>query len=113
MYPAECELTTLIEKVKKRGFLSFHDVDDFLPDEGGDPSLVDHLVHALEETGLDLRKDPERSQAEETPEDSVSLGGGTNGNSHGHSPLDSPIARSLLGQEYERPFRRATPSACT
>ena len=53
-------LSVLIEKGKARGFITFQEVDDYLPDEGGSPLLVDDLVLALDEQGLDLAEDPQK-----------------------------------------------------
>ncbi len=47
-------LKSLIEEAQQKGHLTFRQVDDYLPDEGGDPTLVDHLVLAMEEFGLDI-----------------------------------------------------------
>lgn len=52
-------LKLLISESEERGFMTFHQVDAYLPDEGGDPAMVDHLVLALEDTGLDLINDPD------------------------------------------------------
>ncbi len=54
---------SLIEEAQALGFMTFQQVDRFLPDEGGDPVLVDRLVVVLEETGLDLQNDPEADKA--------------------------------------------------
>lgn len=51
----EAKLQTLLNTGKTQGgFLTFHQVDDYLPDEGGEPTIVDELVLALEEAGLTL-----------------------------------------------------------
>lgn len=48
-----------MEQARERGFLTFQMVDEYLPDEGGDPVLMDYIVLALEESGLDVIEDPE------------------------------------------------------
>lgn len=49
----------LIEDAEKLGFLSFQAIDKFLPDEGGDPTLIDQIVLALEYVPqIDVRDDP-------------------------------------------------------
>ena len=51
----EAKLQTLLNTGKTQGgFLTFHQVDDYLPDEGGEPTIVDELVLALEEANLTL-----------------------------------------------------------
>ncbi|MCA9115992.1 MAG: sigma-70 family RNA polymerase sigma factor, partial [Planctomycetaceae bacterium] len=57
----------MFESARKVGFLTFQQVDAFLPDEGGDPSLVDQLVLALEESQLDLRHDPSLGDVDGDP----------------------------------------------
>ena len=47
-------LKSVIEKGKAQGFITFDDVNAYLPDEGGNPLLVDELVLALEELGIGL-----------------------------------------------------------
>ncbi|VAX38061.1 RNA polymerase sigma factor RpoD [hydrothermal vent metagenome] len=59
MHRIENGLTKLIEQAHKRGFLTFQAVDKYLPDEAGDPQLVDLIVLALEETGLPIQEDPD------------------------------------------------------
>ncbi|HUG92253.1 MAG TPA: sigma-70 family RNA polymerase sigma factor, partial [Planctomycetaceae bacterium] len=52
-------LTAMFDQARKQGYLTFQQVDEFLPDEGGDPSLVDQIVLRLEEAGLDVIEDPD------------------------------------------------------
>ena len=47
-------LKELIRAGQEQGYLTYQQVNDYLPDEGGSPDLIDHLVLALEELGLDL-----------------------------------------------------------
>jgi len=61
------KLRSVIEQAKERGFVTFHQVDDYLPDEGGDPALVEHLILTLEEVGLPLREDPDLPTEPEKP----------------------------------------------
>jgi RNA polymerase primary sigma factor len=52
-------LNALIDQVRQDGRLTFQQIDEFLPDEGGDPAIVDQLVLACEEAGIDLVDVPE------------------------------------------------------
>src|SRR5262245_21485817 len=45
-------------KGKTRGYVTFQEANAYLPDEGGSPLLVDDLVLALDEYGLNLIEDP-------------------------------------------------------
>jgi RNA polymerase primary sigma factor len=51
-------LDALIQAGLRQGYLTFQQVNAYLPDEGGDPELADQLVIALEETGLNLVETP-------------------------------------------------------
>jgi len=59
-------LKGLIGTGKKQGFLTFSQVNDYLPDEAVNPEKLDHLLMSLEELGLDVVSDrniPERAPA--------------------------------------------------
>lgn len=59
MHRLEIGLKALMERALERGFLTYQAVDDYLPDEGGDPLMVDHIIMALEEMDLPLCNDPD------------------------------------------------------
>ncbi|MDA1249173.1 MAG: sigma-70 family RNA polymerase sigma factor [Planctomycetota bacterium] len=48
----------MIEGARKIGYITYQQVDNYLPDEGGDPRMVDDLIQLLDELGMDLRIDP-------------------------------------------------------
>jgi RNA polymerase primary sigma factor len=52
-------LKALMDHAQKRKFLTYQAVDDYLPDEGGDPLMIDQIIMALEETGIPLINDPD------------------------------------------------------
>ena len=95
MHRFDEQLNSLMEEAQGRGFLTFHDVNDYLPDEGGDPAMVDRVVLALDELGLDVREDPDFPDDPASKEPRAAQPNGANGQSTG----TSPIAQSLLGQE--------------
>ncbi len=64
MHRLDEELRSVVTEAKENGFLTFQQVDSYLPDEGGDASMVDQLVLTLEELGLDLMNDPKVAKAE-------------------------------------------------
>jgi RNA polymerase primary sigma factor len=47
-----------MKQSQKRGYLTFQMVDKYLPDEGGDPVMMDRIIQALEELDLPLINDP-------------------------------------------------------
>ena len=53
-------LSVLIDQGRPRRFITFQMVNAYLPDEGGSPQLVDDLVLALDQNGLDLVEDPDQ-----------------------------------------------------
>ena len=65
MYQLDRGLNTLIDDALKVGHLTFQQVDQYLPDEGGDPTIVDQLVLLLEEAGLIVIDDPEPTETDE------------------------------------------------
>ena len=61
-------LKSLIDEALELGYLTYQAVDKFLPDEGGEPSTMEHIVMSLEETDVPLINDPAapRTVAEKT-----------------------------------------------
>ncbi|MGE3316513.1 MAG: RNA polymerase sigma factor region1.1 domain-containing protein, partial [Planctomycetaceae bacterium] len=88
MYRVDSGLKAAIDKGRKRGYLTFHDVNEYLPDEGGDPSMIDDLVIALDELGLDLVEDPATKDADDAEFRGPSELGG-----------EAQLAKSLMGPE--------------
>src|SRR5580704_16960806 len=78
-------LKTLLDLGKRRGFLTFDQVNDYLPDEATSPERIHGLLETLAEMGIelinedeaesrllasgDLDDEPEEEEAELTPED--------------------------------------------
>src|SRR6266436_3993509 len=56
-------LINLIAQGKQRGFITFQEVNAYLPDVGGSPRMVDELVLALEQSGLGLIEEPDQPRA--------------------------------------------------
>ncbi|HQX51149.1 MAG TPA: sigma-70 family RNA polymerase sigma factor [Planctomycetaceae bacterium] len=61
MYRLDAGLKAIIEAGKKRGFVTVQQAHAWLPDEGGDPIMVDNLIMALDEFGLSFIEDPDIS----------------------------------------------------
>jgi RNA polymerase primary sigma factor len=51
-------LAVLMQQGKARGYITFQEVNAYLPDEGGNPLLVDELVLALDELDVGLVDSP-------------------------------------------------------
>lgn len=57
----------MIGMAKKTGYITYQQVDEYLPDEGGDPRMVDSLILVLDEMKLDLINDPDAPDEDEPP----------------------------------------------
>jgi RNA polymerase primary sigma factor len=57
------ELTALMATGLSQGYLTFDQVNAFLPDEAVDPEKIDALLVALEDKGIDLVDTPPAPQA--------------------------------------------------
>ena len=67
MLDQEQRLKDLVVKGKQKGFLTFTEVAEILPDEGTGAEQMDELVVALESSGVELvETDPEKSTSEPT-----------------------------------------------
>lgn len=55
---ADADLTALIVAGKSQGYLTFDQVNSYLPDEAVDPEKIDCLLVALEEQGIELVDTP-------------------------------------------------------
>jgi len=60
----DAELTTLIALGRELGYLTFDQVNAYLPDEAVDPEKIDTLLVALEEQGIELVDTPPEPRAE-------------------------------------------------
>jgi len=57
-------MKSMFEQALAQGYLTFQQVHEYLPDEGGDPRLMDEIVLALEELNLDVINDPNAKEDE-------------------------------------------------
>lgn len=89
MYQVDAALKSVVDGAMKRGFVSFHQVNEYLPDEGGDPGLADRLILTMEELGLDLADDPHAPKLPDADDPASS-----NWSEDGVS-----LARSIIGAE--------------
>jgi RNA polymerase primary sigma factor len=94
VYQVEQALKDVVDVALKRGFVSFHQVNDYLPDEGGDPQMVDRLILVMEELNLGLADDPSAPQLP-MAEDPAS----SNWSSESSDGAGAMLARSIIGAE--------------
>ncbi len=87
MYRLDAGLKAIIEKAKERSFVTIQQAHEWLPDEGGDPQMVDNLIMAIDEFGLDFIEDPDIPLEPEPVEEEV------------RQEQAERAARALLGSE--------------
>src|SRR4051794_3331158 len=63
-------LKTLLDLGKRRGFLTFDQVNDFLPDEASSTDKIQGLLESLEEMGIELINEDEAEARLSTSGDS-------------------------------------------
>jgi RNA polymerase primary sigma factor len=61
------ELQALIARGQQQGYLTYDEVNAYLPDEAVDPEKLDNLLVALEEQGIELVDEPPEVRAEPAP----------------------------------------------
>ena len=59
----DMELSELVAKGKAQGYLTYDEVNDYLPDEAVDPEKLDSLLVALDEMGIELVTDAPVAEA--------------------------------------------------
>lgn len=66
-------LAALLDAARIKGYATFQQVDEYLPDEGGEPTMVPELIAALEDAGLDIVDEPtpEEQQRLDSPPESM------------------------------------------
>ena len=58
MYRLDAGLKAIIDEAKERGFVTVQQAHAWLPDEGGEAHMVDDLIMAIDDFGMDFREDP-------------------------------------------------------
>ncbi len=71
MFRFDETLTSMLEVAKSAGYMTYQQVDEYLPDEGGNPRMVDDLILLFDEMGIDLQNDPDAPDEEEIPESEI------------------------------------------
>jgi len=100
---AEQQIKTLIEKGKKKGFLTYEEMNKDLPEEAATPARLDSLLATLDEMGINLldEADVEKhtDEAFETPDEFL-----TEEEAAAEEQLkeDEQLERELIGAEVAR-----------
>ncbi|MEO2030524.1 MAG: sigma-70 family RNA polymerase sigma factor [Planctomycetaceae bacterium] len=80
-------MKAIIQSARERGFVTIQQAHAWLPDEGGDPAMVEDLIKALDVEGLDFVEDPDIPLEPEPVEDAIK------------EEQAEKAARALLGAE--------------
>lgn len=101
MDPMAQDLEQLIALGTKRGFLTYDEVNSYLPDEDVSPEKLDDLLLAIEARGIDLVEEaPEKGEKIATPMRPIDLGDFVG---ESPKPSDDPI-RMYLSQMADIPL---------
>ena len=80
-------MKAIIQTATERSFVTIQQAHAWLPDEGGDPAMVDNLIKAMDAEGLDFVEDPDIPLEPEPVEDALK------------EEQAEKAARALLGAE--------------
>jgi RNA polymerase primary sigma factor len=83
-------LTSMLEVAKSAGYMTYQQVDEYLPDEGGNPRMVDDLILLFGQMGIDLVNDPDAPDEEEIPEAELEAKKEAEAANQGLKPLIGP-----------------------
>ena len=96
MESREVELRQLIATGRERGFLTYDEINDFLPDDDGTPDRMDQLLVAIDEAGIRLVDQPAPSN------EPLAVAGRSNADS---SELKKPTVAEALPKLSDDPIR--------
>lgn len=87
MHRLDSGMKAIIEEARERGFVTVQQAHAWLPDEGGDPAMVDNLIKAMDAEEFDFIEDPDIPLEPEPIEEEV------------REEQAEKAARALLGAE--------------
>ncbi len=90
-------LKELIALGQKQGYLTFSQVNDYLPDEAVTPEKLDKLLESIEEVGLELRDEKKGPVAEAQP--------AANGKKKGKQPKSKALSEAEATRRIDDPIR--------
>ncbi|MCG6154836.1 RNA polymerase sigma factor RpoD [Rubinisphaera margarita] len=110
MHQLDDKLQQLIESGHKQGYLTFSQVNDYLPDEGVNPDKLDQLLLSLEELGMDIipekhvpKRKVEQEKKKKTAKPGKQRAGDLVVEEEGSKRIDDPV-RIYLTQMGEIPL---------
>jgi len=97
---AEGQIRALIEKGKKRGYLTYEEMNDELPEEAVTPARLDSLLMTLDEMGINLLDEADvEKQVEEEFESTEEPFGKQKAADKKHLKEDELLEKELVGEE--------------
>ncbi len=93
----EQRIKAIIEKGKKKGFLTYDEMNADLPDDAVSPAHLDSLLATLDEMGINIVDDTEIEKEVEEPFETV--GGGEEEEKKEQFEEDKILEKELLGEE--------------
>ena len=100
---AEEQIKTLIEKGKEKGYLTYEELNEELPEQAVSPARLDRLLAILDEIGIDLVDEADvKKQAEEDFEEVKKPSGGEESLSEEQIKEDEQLEKQFVGAEVSR-----------
>src|SRR5579859_2182490 len=96
------EIKTLIDQGKKKGYLTYEEINNFLPDDQVSPEKLDGLLMTLDEQGIEIVDKPDAAAEEES--DKAGLGRDLD-DDHGPSGDDADELRRKTAEKIDDPVR--------
>jgi len=103
MHPFDDQLKSLVEIGQQQGFLTFAQVNDYLPDEAVNPEKLDTLLSSLQELGLEIRVEADLPAAPQAKKPRQRAKGAAEVKLEGSRRMDDPV-RVYLAQMGEIPL---------
>jgi RNA polymerase primary sigma factor len=103
MHPFDDQLKSLVEIGQQQGFLTFAQVNDYLPDEAVNPEKLDTLLSSLQELGLEIRVEADLPAAPAAKKPRPRAKGTADVKLEGSRRMDDPV-RVYLAQMGEIPL---------
>ncbi len=97
---AEQQIKAIIEKGRKKGFLTYEEMNDGLPEEAATPARLDSLLATLDEMGIKLLNEADVAKEAEEEFDASQDGGGQG--KAGSLAEDKLLEKELVGADIGR-----------
>lgn len=96
--PVEQKILAIIEKGRKKGYLTYDEMNDDLPEEAVSPARLDNLLATLEEMGISLMDEADV----EIPEEEFEMAEDDEKDGKGQTSDDKFLEKQLVGSDTRR-----------